>query len=365
MNLRISEGTKIYIAAPAKVATGGPELLHQLAYHLREDLNLRAYMYYWPADMADPVHPEYKIYSNPFVREVEDQSENILIVPEIVEGLHILRKFKQIRKVIWWLSLDNFVTSYVFNNKVRYVHITLMRVLNKLSRYFFGKSQILNVREVISRLYLARPHFVQNAINKLGIRPIDLHLCQSFYAMDYLRRSGIKNSAYLSDYLNKAFLREQFNIMNKEDIVVYNPKKDFNFTSKIIAHAPDIEFMPLINMTRAEVIEILKKAKVYIDFGNHPGKDRIPREAAILGCCVIVGKRGSATFQDDVPIPEEYKFTIAKKCIPEIVRMIRDCLQRYEEFHHHFDGYREFIRKETQRFVEDLKAIFLVRSIGE
>jgi len=31
-------------------------------------------------------------------------------------------------------------------------------------------------------------------------------------------------------------------------------------------------------------------------------------EAAILGCRVIIGKRGSAAFHEDVSIPEEYKF---------------------------------------------------------
>ncbi|MGC8677909.1 MAG: hypothetical protein ACP5UF_06830 [Hydrogenobaculum sp.] len=91
-------------------------------------------------------------------------------------------------------------------------------------------------------------------------------------------------------------------------------------------------------MTRDQVIETLQKAKVYIDFGNHPGKDRIPREAAILGCCVITGKRGSATFFEDVPIPEEYKFE-----------------ERYQDFNY----YRQVIRNEPTKFLENLKKIFV------
>lgn len=61
----------------------------------------------------------------------------------------------------------------------------------------------------------------------------------------------------------------------------------------------------------------MSKSKVYIDFGNHPGKDRIPREAAISGCIVITGKRGAAAFAEDVCIPETYKFdeSCAKKKI--------------------------------------------------
>ncbi|HOL22470.1 MAG TPA: hypothetical protein PLQ41_06420, partial [bacterium] len=123
--------------------------------------------------------------------------------------------------------------------------------------------------------------------------------------------------------------------------------------------ASNIKFVPLISMSRMQVIETLKKAKVYIDFGNHPGKDRIPREAAIMGCCVITGKRGSAAYFEDVPIPEKYKFEDKKENIPKIIERIRDCLENYNERYKDFDNYREIIRKEPEKFVEDMKKIFV------
>ncbi|MCX7738527.1 MAG: hypothetical protein N2Z80_03840 [Hydrogenothermaceae bacterium] len=67
------------------------------------------------------------------------------------------------------------------------------------------------------------------------------------------------------------------------------------------------------------MIDILKKAKVYIDFGNHTGKDRIPREAAMLECCVITGRRGIAKYREDVPIPENYKIEDKVENIPLIL----------------------------------------------
>ena len=51
-------------------------------------------------------------------------------------------------------------------------------------------------------------------------------------------------------------------------------------------------------MTPEQVVDLMSESKVYIDFGNHPGKDRIPREAVINGCCVITGVRGSARFKE-------------------------------------------------------------------
>jgi hypothetical protein len=112
-------------------------------------------------------------------------------------------------------------------------------------------------------------------------------------------------------------------------------------------------------MPREEVIKLLQKAKVYIDFGHHPGKDRLPREAAILGCCVITGKRGSAKFFEDVPIPDEYKFEDKEESIPEIIDKIKDCFENYEERYKDFEYYRQFIKNEPQKFIEDLRKIFV------
>ena len=39
----------------------------------------------------------------------QDNSDNILIVPETMEG--ILKKFPLSKKVFWWLSVDNFYSA--------------------------------------------------------------------------------------------------------------------------------------------------------------------------------------------------------------------------------------------------------------
>ena len=50
-----------------------------------------------------------------------------------------------------------------------------------------------------------------------------------------------------------------------------------------------------------------RRGQVYIDFGHHPGQDRLPREAAACGCLVVTGTRGSAGFHADVPLPPALK----------------------------------------------------------
>jgi len=127
--IEIYPNTKIYIAAPAATATGGPELLHQLAYHLKNDLNINAYMYYYPNNHPKPRHPNYEEYGIQFVNQVEDRKDNILIVPETIKGIDLLEYYPNIRKVIWWLSVDNFYLSYIFRSKSNFF---IQRIINKI-----------------------------------------------------------------------------------------------------------------------------------------------------------------------------------------------------------------------------------------
>jgi len=356
MSVKIYPNTKIFIACPANAATGGPELLHQLAYHLRKDLNIDVYMYYYNFDYGryeTPVHPEYQMYENPYVtrlKEIADNEKNIIIVPEVRKGINLLQHFKNIRKGVWFLSVDNYFLSQLTKKD-----FFIPRAINKIAKFLFGKPLInfdITSEKILKKL-VEKYNYKADPLLKLA----DFYMTNSYRGMKWF--DSLQPLYYLSEYLNEDFLKTQTDLSKKENIVAYNPKKGFSFTKKIISSAKDIKFVPLINMSRGEVIKTLQRAKVYIDFGNHPGKDRIPREAAILGCCVITGKRGSAAFFEDVPIPDEYKFEDKEENIPKIVDKIKDCFDNYEKRYEDFDYYREVIKNEPQKFIEDLKKIFV------
>ena len=114
-------------------------------------------------------------------------------------------------------------------------------------------------------------------------------------------------------------------------------------------------------MTTQEVVQLVRSAKVYIDFGNHPGKDRIPREAAIGGCIVITGKKGSAAFEEDVPIPNKYKFDEEKNTNVEIIETLKFALANYEEEQKLFKNYINVISEEKNEFIEDIRSVFFDR----
>jgi len=348
--IKIYPDSITYIACPANAATGGPESLHQLGYHLRNDLNIEAFMYYFDFDsrnFKNPIHPEFEFYNLPYelkIPEEKDNPKNVLIVPEVQKSLFLLHKYKHIRKAVWFLSVDNYYLSKV----TRKDHLAFI---------------IKNPRVNLDILDITSQEMIKQTMLKYGykkdplLNSVEFFLFQSNYALHHFK--DLRPNYYLSSYLNKSFFEERTDLSRKENIVAYNPKKGFRFTRKIISSAKDIKFVPLINMSRKEIIQTLQRTKVYIDFGNHPGKDRLPREAAILGCCIITGTRGSSGFFEDVPIPEQYKFEDKKESIPKIVKKIKDCLENFENRYKDFEYYRQVIINEPQKFGEDLKKIFV------
>lgn len=153
------------------------------------------------------------------------------------------------------------------------------------------------------------------------------HFVQSEYARQFVKLNGVPEYKIfmVEDYLNQAFLSRaaRIDLNRKENIVAYNPKKGFEVTKQFIDIAPDISWRPIEKMTPEQVQELLARAKVYIDFGNHPGKDRIPREAAISGYVVITGRRGSAGNDIDINIPAEFKFDERTADIRNVIKKIR------------------------------------------
>ena len=314
---------KIFIGCLALNHTGGLTLAHQLCFELRE-LGYDAYMYYYFSlrqKRQYPVNEHYEKYHLPYVEKLEDERGNVIVAPET--NVELLRHVKHATKVIWWMSVDNY-------------HLTQHTCKGALINLF--------------------------GLRRFKIEQPDIfHLAQSYYAIDFLRhRVDESHIMYLSDYLDDEFIEavQSHAIKQRTDLVLYNPSKGFEFTQKIMHAALDLQWYPLQGLTPLQMREVMERAKVYIDFGHHPGKDRIPRETAISGCCVLTGLRGAARFHQDVPIPQKYKFEDSENSIPAIISMIRSCLSDYEGHIKDFDEYREMIRQEHKGFSKDVRDIF-------
>ena len=316
--LNISENTKFYIVCPAGAQTGGPEALHVLGFELRK-LGINAIMNYVMTkeinvdqSSSDVVGERFKIFNVPYVFDIQDEEDNVYVVPEVFPSL--LNKYMHVQKVFWWLSVNNYI----------------------------GGVEAISLTDAVD--------FDDDSI---------LHLAQSHYAMELLKIAGVKRKHFLSDYLREDFCTQNvdFSGRNRENIILYNPKKGYETTQKIISAAPELNFVSLSDMTPPQLRDLMQKSKIYIDFGHHPGKDRLPREAALQGNIIITGNKGAAAFDEDLPILPKYKLDQSNLDINEVVSLIKTCLQDYDKHIQDFSYYRQWIKLDKEKFIFNLRQL--------
>jgi hypothetical protein len=260
---------KFFVLAPAGHSTGGVEALHQLVDALRFHGH-DATICYCPAEARGAIPNSYLLY-DVVAATPEDQPGSIVIVPESM--FDQAKKFRKATVVIWWLSID----------------------------FYYGRDHKSAARDLLRTFY----RMARGKVLPLIMLRRYLHAAQSNYAAHYLAARGLA-APLLSDYLNEHLL-QTFAPKERRFRVLYNPKKGLDRTERIIRELPEIEFVALHGFAREKIVELFRTSEVYIDFGHHPGKDRMPREAIVNGCIVVTNLRGSAGFEEDVPIPLSYK----------------------------------------------------------
>jgi hypothetical protein len=194
-------------------------------------------------------------------------------------------------------------------------------------------------------------------------RPWLWHATQSEYARKFLEERRVDPVRMLTDYLRRDFVFDQEDCRprGKEELIVYNPKKGLHFTERLMKESSiAATWVPLENMTPAEVREVLQRAKVYIDFGEHPGRDRIPREAAIRNCCVVTGLRGAAGNTVDIPIPDAYKIDETEDgALEKISRLLAEILSDHTSHIAALAGYRDVIKAQELVFEREISTLLM------
>jgi len=252
---------KIFLYSPYH-RTGGPENLHQYC-DMMNLLGYDAYMYYWNihASPETPlsvvtVHPGAPpIYAEKYAHlkravEVEDSAENLLIIPEIISLVKIRQSFPLIRVAVAWLSCAHGIPR---------------------QDEYFTEPQLIH----LFQSYWAKTHVLS-----VGPTPLITH--------------------DLGDYIPDEYMMQSWSPLQKENLVCYNPTKDS--TTPLICMELGVGALPICGMDTVGVMNALKRCKVYMDLGSHPGRDRIPREAALMGCVVVTNLSGTAAYREDVMV---------------------------------------------------------------
>jgi len=322
---------KILIVCPAHAVTAGPEALHQLAALLNQ-LGQPAAMVYHPFHQRAETPEVYLSYQVP-VEHYQDTPGIFILFPEIMPVAAL--KVKVATAGIWWMSVNNYTcVRYInrFRDKIRY-----LKNLLRGKRPWLGMSALKSLR----------------------------HFAQSHYAYTYLQKHHI-TAQMLSDpipyYTQPDYLTALASTQNsapRDNIILYNPKKGWPTIKKLMRAFPQLSFKPLQNLNRLQLAAAFLTAKIYVDFGHHPGKDRLPREAALHGACVITGLHGSAQNSVDIPIVDRYKLDPnATNFSHQFFSLVSEIFNHFSQCQNDFQHYRAIIAEEPRLFQEQIISAF-------
>lgn len=270
--------SRVILLSPADAITGGPEALHQLAHAIRE-AGGEAGMAYYAKDKpvrfaGHALHPQvttgpaleaYARYAPQAYADIELTASDLLVFPEVMASYATMDLPCQ--KAVWWLSVDNALSA---NPSLRYPRLP---------------NSLFEDRDL-------------------------LHFYQSAYARAFLSERGAKKLVPLSDYTNiDGVIRWIHDPQERSVDVALFPNKGAELAQSFIDTAPELSYTLIRNMTRPEVGDALRQTRVYIDFGNQPGKDRVPREAAVSGNVVFLHHKGAGSYYEDSPLDDVYLFT--------------------------------------------------------
>lgn len=314
------------ILSPRKTETGGPEALHQLCAAL-VDQGHDAAMHYVPDRPDNVCPPKYLHYGAPVSRDLPDRPEVVVVIPEVMTDL--VWRFHHARPVIWWLSVDFY--------------------LARPTKWTKRAKRWLRERLPSRRPYEFQPH------------PRLRHANHGEYTRRYLAEHGVLDPLPLTEYIAPALTVPEADIPDgpRRNVCLYNPRKGLAFTEKLIAACAGsgIEFLPLIGYSEPDLRRLYGECKLYMDFGGHPGRERMPREAAASGCVIVTGRRGSAGNELDMPLPPFYKIDESQ---PGAEVTLRDTLMAVTaDYDHHRRAqtdYRAWVRGQRDTFFEQAAA---------
>lgn len=326
----------VYVYYPRGKESGGPEALHQLVDSLRRQ-GCAAWLVPYPGTSTFPRTEAYSGYDAPEVAVIPKHAVGRVVVPE--SQIKLLTEHRGMRGMCWWLSIDS---SYAYGP----TRVRLNRRLDIPGSEFSHK-----MRDISG---LARS--LVRAAQTRSVRDVD-HLVQSQFAWAYLATRLPSAPSVLSDY--SRISPPTAAVERDATLITYNAIKAERLTRPVVDALPQFNFVGLANMSRDQVDTLLAKSSLYLDLGSHPGKDRMPREAALLGTPVAVAMRGSAAFSDDVPIPRSHKIPMGGNFTSDAVATVDMMMQDPRSVADAQSNYRQWILNEKGRFDSEVRRIFI------
>jgi hypothetical protein len=276
---------------------------------------------------------------------VIDEPGNAVVAAEDIPLL--LSGVRRAAPFLWWLSIDN---SARFRNERWEVNAQVLGEVSLSARLRPAAAtrwHTMRRRMTGETALLRRVH----------------HLAQSQYAWAYLFSRLDVLPSKLTDYtvLDGA---PEVPDRTGDASISYNPTKSAELMRRLRERLPDVRYTPLVGLDRPKLLEALSGSTVYLDLGHHPGKDRLPREAAMRGAVTVVARRGAGAFFDDVPIGSEHKVDPAGDIVGNAIAVVRRVFEDPAGSRARQDGYRSIIEGERETFDSEVRRVFLLGDLG-
>jgi hypothetical protein len=360
---------KFYVASPLGDRTAGPEALTQLVDAIRRR-GVEAYlvpMYNFRGRRNDP---EYDIYDFSVVDRIPKSDDAHFVMTEVspIESYRELRTVPKERTWVAWLSI-NFSPdpraryfrpseaccrtfppeTYASGDPLPYAPVRAdYDMFTAIDRGAFATT-----REAASRVggfRRAKAVAIEDISIRYARRISDNYenfITQSYYGQGFLRSVLGREAHLITDPIRVVDVATQ---QRERDLVVYNGSKGQWMVPRLVERMPDVRFVPLEKMTYVEVCEMLSRASLYVELGNLPGRDRLPREAAHFGTPVAFVARGSAYCWADAPVPTSYRVPYREDWADLMAPVIRRILDDPDQAVADQASYREWVAGEPERY---------------
>jgi len=355
----------IYIVCPPRQQSGGPEAMHQLCDRLNTHPTINnVFMLYiqehknsaskvitsanhYQSPLATPTTYS-SLYNCPVAPSLPmNISTELIIYPEC--WTHLIDSFPQAQIAIWWLSVDNNHSQFQQFHRKDVLHLYQSHYAKHyLLSHMTPPENILEMTE-----YIAPSRIPPVGAVDSGFRDLDVL---------YNPAKGVHYTDAIRSRSEEGYKLQKGGMNNSS-----RSSHDGGTSSTTISSK--MRFRPIgeglggrKRISPEEVTSLLLRSKVYIDFGPHPGMDRLPREAALCGCIIVTNGEGSAGFPKDYPIPEEYR--IRTFDVDTVHKILRKSIDEFEERRGSFEDYREWIMGQFDRMEECVK-VFLDKVVEE
>ena len=212
--------------------------------------------------------------------------------------------------------------------------------------------------EDVALWWLSVDNFPLNLVKQLANQRLFrncLNLCQSTYAADFVKKNGGRRIMRLSDFVDFGVVQDTPPLPSRLYDIAYLPSKARGAENVLQDLSVHYRIIALEGMDRSGIIAALSNSKIFLDCGNQPGKDRVPREAALCGAIPLVRHEGAARFAMDVPLPQDLLVsTDAFFNSARLRQTIEAVLADPTRFDGPLDAYRRTIDGERDQFKNDV-----------